>query len=314
MTKLYFDGIIGQEENLSQLSFFIDAYKSTKTFPHTLITGTRGFGKTMLARSIGKNLITQDNKPRKFVEINAAEFSTSGVGTFVNDVVIPHINNQLVTLYIDETHLLSPAILNWLLSVFNPTDNGITQANYNNLIFDFNTNQFTCITSTTNPEVLSKPFIERFERIDLKQYSLNDLIKILHKNGPAIQYLDNVERSIVKCLRNSPRMVTKFLKNKIKPYLKLYDKEIFDSNDWESLKQKVNVKPFGLQSNEIEILKFLSKRGDSTLTAISSYLSLDSSTVRRDYEAYLLAMNLITIDGKRILTNKGKEVLKQIKE
>ena len=98
-----------------------------------------------------------------------------------------------------------------------------------------------------------------------------------------------------------------------KGILKLKNKETFDINDWTELKKRVNVKPYGLQANELEVLKFLDKRGDSTLTAISAYLGLDSQTVRRDYESYLLTMNLLKIDGKRIITNKGREVLKEIK-
>ena len=91
-----------------------------------------------------------------------------------------------------------------------------------------------------------------------------------------------------------------------------YQQTKFGIEDWNSLKKQHGIRPLGLQSNEIEILRLLSSRGSMSLTGLAASMGLDTSTVRKDIELFLLKRNLIKIEGKRHITAFGQQILKEI--
>jgi len=71
----YFPNIIGQEPAVGQLTFFLNNYQKHHIFPNLLITGSRGYGKTAMVRTISQNLWNQeDTAHKKYVEITGADF------------------------------------------------------------------------------------------------------------------------------------------------------------------------------------------------------------------------------------------------
>lgn len=307
----YFNSFIGQKRVLDKLSFYIQAHQKTGFFPTLGVFSPRGFGKTKVCRLIGSYLVNPNtNTPKDFFEINGS--AIRGLNSFVDDVVNQYmVNDRQCVILIDESHAMDKTVEQWLLSVINPTIDNKTTAYYRGQQFDFNFHALSLLFATTNPEKHSKPFLSRLKRIEFKHYSNDDLIKILRLNTKHIDYPDGAEDLIVSISRQNPRLITEIGKD-IDGFCKVNGQSYFSIHDWASFSKTLNIYPLGLMETEIEYLKFLDQRGSQTLTAISAYLGLDSTTVRRETENFLLVKNLIKIDGRRFLTTEGKNVLNKL--
>lgn len=304
----YFDGFIGQESLKTKLTFLIEAHKKTKIFDPVLLVSKRGDGKSDIARRIGKNLLKSDNSgPKKFLEINSASIKT--VSAFVDDIVIPHIlGNQETTIFCDEFGEIDKKVANWLLSVLCPNKENKTHAWHNGVKYEFDYRCFSFIGATTDAHLISLPMKSRLRRLEFQPYTLKNLIKILENHSPDITYKNNVQLEIAKVLRASPRATVMMAKD-IRQYTENKGRSIFNENDWEELKYILGILPLGLTIQEFQLLKFL-EDGPATLTCLAAKFNLTPSEVRKEIELYPMSLNLMTIDGKRKITAKGREILK----
>lgn len=307
----YFDNIIGQPEVKRQLGFLIDGYKSTGTTNNLIFNAKRGAGKTILAREFSRNLVIPETKRIKpMIEFNAGEIK--GVNPFFSDIVIPHIVGNHLTVFIDEAHEINKSLMNILLSVLAPTGDNVNWVTHQGNSYEFNFYRLTFLFATTNMNKLSKPFQDRLMRLELSNYGISDLLKIMRRNLPKdIHLMDNLGREIMSTVRSNPRQTVRMARN-IEIYARNNKKHEFDARDWKILKYTLNIKPLGLNPIEIQALNILNRSNGATLTHLASKLQLDGTTVRNDTESFLLDQDLIKIDGKRFITQRGVEVLKEI--
>ena len=307
-----FLSIIGQSQTKKKLNFHLDVYNKTNFLPPLFLIGSKGHGKTSIAREICEYLKQQSGGEKNWIELNGT--SVRKLSSFVNDLILPEINNKRVTLFVDEFHKMDLTIRDWLLSVFSLDSNYRSSARFQpdiNLEFDFR--QFSFIAASTNQEKLSSPLMERLKVVELEQYTKDDLVKILFQKAPEIEFIEGVENDIVSVSRGSPRLLGTpgGLAEDIIGYCQLHRRIIFGNKDWESLKQSLGIHLLGLQVKELELLRALTK-GSLTLTCLAAKLGLDSKTVQKSVETYLHNQDLIRIDGKRFLTHKGRQILEQI--
>lgn len=310
MLDNYFpDDFIGQETLKRAVSFKLAAYKETKIFRPTLITGTRGMGKTKLASIIGKNLLDRDGNPKNCYEIGCQ--SIKGVGDFVGQIVDRFcVGDDQNTIFLDEVHLIPPKVMGFLLQVFNTTDDGNTRAQFDGLDYSFSLSNTSWIMATTNKEQLVKPLLDRcINQFEMESYTLSELGKILLRQTPNIQYEnDQFVDQIASYGRNNPRTVFAIAEH-LNDFCRIHHSNIITLNDWESIKNHLGMYPFNLSNSEVLTLHILNTDGPSKLTHLASKLQLDPQTVRRTTEHFLLANNLIKIDTKREITRLGREVL-----
>lgn len=316
MTNTYFPNIIGQSEVLNKLSFYIDGFNKTRVFPSILLTGSRGFGKTEIAKCVGRNLYRSDDETHKrLVIISGSEFKgNKALETFVSSVVDAFVvGDQETTLFFDEIHLANDAIKEWLLHVVNPEKGNVSYQRYRDSEYTFDFRKFTFLAATTNPEKLSAPFLSRFDRVDLRPYKNSELIQILKKLSPNVEFKEEVENEIASTMRGNPRHVVQFVTQKLNNYLAQKNSNEFNIEDWSKLVKVLSIRPLGLLTNEIETLKFLNMRkGGASLTEIAAYIQLDRNTVQRNIETFLLHKGLILIDGKRFITSQGVDILNKV--
>jgi Holliday junction resolvasome RuvABC ATP-dependent DNA helicase subunit len=308
--KNYFADVIGQQRAVSALNFYISGHARTGFFSPAFLSGSKGFGKTMMARAIGRNLIGQDGVPKRFIEVNGA--SARSIKSFVEGLIVPHVaGDQEVTLFIDEIHSVDSKIHDWLLSVLPANDSTLTRARYGEMEFEFNFSRFSFIAASTNPEALSKPLLSRMKVFDLEPYKPNELVKIFRqKLGATIKLEDKVENEIISVVRGSPRLVTRYAQD-IKEFCGQKKLDVFGMDDWKALSKILGVRPYGLMANEVEHLRFLQATGPQSLTAVSAKLGLDRTTVQKEVELFLLSQGLMIIDGKRTITPRGQTVLEE---
>lgn len=301
------------------LGFKLDVYRQTKILSQPiLIEGQRGGGKTTLMRSFAAQLTSSllkkpDGKPaaKKYIEVNGSSFKS--VSGFVDSIVTPNQDAE-VTIAIDEVHTLEKKVHDWLLSVLLPDSQTLrSHASHSGMDFEFDFRNISFIAATTNPEKLSDAMKTRFFRVQLEDYSISEMIKIIKLHAPDVSFSDEAVKELALVSRGTARK-GKDMALASRDYLtvKQDDKENFNLKDFNALKKHLRIYPLGLLENEVKALNALHVHRGLTLTGLACKLQLDPTTVRRDVEKYLLEKELLTIDGLRFITKRGQEVLKEI--
>ena len=312
----YFDGIIGLETTKRQLSFYIEGYKDSGFFHNILMAARFGSGKSTLARKVAANLIDKDTKkPKKTIFINCVTLRS--VKQFVDQIFLPHISGQKSTLILDEIDFANQRVIEYLhdLLAFDPETKNKTATltwDGNKYPVDF-VNGLTVLATTTNIESLPKAFVNRFKQLTLPDYKSNDMAQMLVKYCPDVRFANGVEKEIIDVTRFNPRNVALRLSNDITSYIKLHKKTSFGKNEWADLRRTLNIRPLGIDDNEIKLLRMLND-GPLQLNAISMRLNLDTSTVRRSVESFLRSEGYINVDGPRFITDKGRQLLLDVEE
>ena len=301
-----FEKIIGQERAKRRLEFFIQGQNQTGISPHILFVAPRGCGKTLIAQSYSKELVTEDGFKRKLLTINCS--SLTKVSQFINDIVIPHVVDKEVTILFDEASEIPRSISMALLTILNPTKENQNTYSFGDLDILFDFSKVTFLFATTEAHLLFHALTDRLERIDLEEYSEGQLADIIRKNIDS-QITDEVMVEIGQVLRGNARKAAQ-MANHISIYLNSKNKTTFDIQTWHDFRFGMGIRKLGLTSTEVKLLQCLSERPETTLTTLSSKMSMTRESVQRDTESYLQKLDLIEIvpTGRR-LTKKGQDYL-----
>ncbi len=92
-----FKHIVGQDHIKRQLSFYLDAYKTTNILPFLMFNGQRGIGKTEFARALG------GAAKKTFYEINSSSIKSEKQ---FFEQMMPQIQGTECILFFDEAHEL----------------------------------------------------------------------------------------------------------------------------------------------------------------------------------------------------------------
>jgi Holliday junction resolvasome RuvABC ATP-dependent DNA helicase subunit len=302
-----FTSYIGQEQAIRLLRFQVKSFKQTGYFPPVLISSKRGDGKSYLSEIVSKELA----KPR--LVINASTIKNAHA--FVEQIFVPHCLDRQVTLHFDESHCItkSPKLEDLLLSALSPNKNHVNIVDFEGSELVFNNNQLSWIFSTTNIEQHGLAFRNRLKHITLAQYKPLELSKIfmLHVDGTYTIEIDVLDEIISVCRDTARNCV--LLADDMNNFSRVYKITDFDLFNWKSFKKTMGINVLGLNHDEINYLKMLSKHTHITLTGLASALEMDRKTCQRAVEPFLLKKGLIGIDvSGRKLTAKGKKTLDEI--
>ena len=319
-TNLFAD-VVGQDEAKKKLSFYINSYHQTRIMPNLLFDAAKGQGKSLIARETAKQLIAygEDRKPllkddgktpkkKTFLEINASTIKS--IRQFINGVIVPHVVDKDVTVFIDEASELKNDVTMSLLTMLNPNPTNKNTFVYDDYTCDIDFSKQTFIFATSESHSIFAPLMDRLTRIDLQHYTHNDLEKIVQKSAPEVEFKDGVVSEIAKVVRGNARQCVKMASD-IRTYL--CRKTIFGKKDWGKLSDILSIKPLGLSPIEIDLLRFMQQRPDgSSLTNLAARSGLSRESIQKDYESFLQHCGLMEITaGKgRHLTAKGIEYLK----
>jgi Holliday junction resolvasome RuvABC ATP-dependent DNA helicase subunit len=227
-----FDKIIGQEKVKKRLNFFIEAQNTSLLSPHILFVAPRGCGKTLLAQTYASNLVNKEGKKRKLITINFS--SLVKLKQFVNDVLLPYVAGKEVTILFDEASEIPRDITMALLTILNPNKENKNSFSYSDLNLDFDFKKVTFLFATTEAHKIFHALIDRLERIDLEEYSSEDLATIV-KNNVTSDITHKVINEVSKVLRGNARKATQ-MANHINLYLSTSDNKSFDTKSWNDFK------------------------------------------------------------------------------
>jgi Holliday junction resolvasome RuvABC ATP-dependent DNA helicase subunit len=153
--------------------------------------------------------------------------------------------------------------------------------------------------------------MDRCERIDLEEYSYDDLGEIISRTTSA-KFKDGVLDELAPVLRGNARAAQK-MANHINNYMATTQGNKFGEAQWGELKQHLGILPLGLSRIELQLLRVMSERKNSSLTYLAAKTGLTKSCLQRDFEMYLQKENLMEIDrGGRALTSKGQDYLNEL--
>jgi len=284
-----FNEYIGQNKIKENLKCYIKGIKiRDRVFPHTLISGNSGMGKTTLAGIIAIELGV------KFIECCASSIKDE------EDILNKVTEVGGGVLFLDEIHSLKRDMAEKFYSIMEDFKLG------NKYI-----KPMTLIGSTTEQgEILRdrKPFYNRFlNPIELNDYTIDDLIKIGKQYRERIFTDDEIPEEVYFIIADNSRMTPRNV-------IKLISSVIYFEGDIAKVLNNLSVIKHGFTEKDLKVLKYISlnERGVG-LQGISSFLDTSEENYLYEIEPYLLKNYLIvrTARGRKI-TQKGEQFIGEI--
>jgi len=301
----YFNDLIGQDAVKKKLSFYIDAFNKTYQAPFLLMAGAKGLGKTEFAKAFAQNLRNEDGDKRTFLELNCSTIKNNE--QFFEEVFLPVIDDNEVTILFDECHALPKDLTMAFLTIFNTEKGHRKTLNWNGMDFQFDFRRHTFIFATTETDKIFPPLKDRLTTIDFEAYNQEQLGEIVQLCCPEVTFEGDCLEKVSSTIRGNARSAVKRAKE-ISLYCGSKEDYSFDCDNFIDLSDQVGILPHGISHTEKQILEFLQKVNEATLTGLSAKIGLSKTALQRDHELYLLNKNFIEIDGKRKITKSGRDV------
>ena len=151
----YFSHLIGQDNVKKKLNFYLKAYHATNVCPFLNLVGAKGLGKTLFAKEFAKNLNNKDGSKRPFLELNCSTIKNNA--QFFEQIFIPIIMNNEITILFDEAHALPKDLTMAFLTIFNTEKTNTKEFVYDDQTFVFDFTKQTFIFATTESDKLFPP-------------------------------------------------------------------------------------------------------------------------------------------------------------
>ena len=244
-------------------------------------------------------------QPKKYIELNCA--TIKNLRQFVEMIMIPYMQNEEATFLFDECHMLPKDVTMALLTITNPNKHNSNTFSYEGADIEIDFKKLTFLFATTEPQEVFHALIDRMERIDLDDYSYDELGQILLLNTEKIKFSgDIVSKHIAPALRGNGRAAQKMATN-IKSYVSQNKTKTFKLSDWNELCRILDIMPHGLNKIELRYLRTLHREGTVRLYNLAAKLQMTRSAIQSDAEIYLQKLNFIDVSTHgRALSNDAK--------
>jgi len=280
-----FSQYVGQESLKDILKSYVRGCKELgKPFPHFLVDGKAGTGKTTIAYILANQL------GLNFVESLA---NTIKSPQQLIDLLV-EVNGGVFL--IDELQMVNKQVATFLLPIMEDFK-----------ISGQHIKPFTLMGCTTEKGSLLKkwkPLVDRFKvQKTLDSYTIDELSVLLnqYKNNSFknTNIDDAVYTSIAKNSRGTPRIGIRLLESFI--YMQKPLAQVFKA---------YNIVQDGVTTEDIKVLRLLAENPKGIgLNSICAYLQTSIENFMYQQESYLIELGLMTIGNRRQITEKGKEFL-----
>jgi Holliday junction DNA helicase RuvB len=199
-----------------------------------------------------------------------------------------------------------------LLTICNPNDKNSNTlvTDEHRLHFDFSRQSF--MFATTEAHKVFDPLMDRCERVDLEEYSHEEMAKIIKLNLKEIDFEGGLLKTVASVLRGNARKAQQMAVH-IKSHLSFVKRNAFDSSDWDSFRDELDILPLGVNRSELNILEKLDDKTNASLTYLAATTGISKYAIQRDMELYLQKHDLMEIStAGRNITPKGKEYLREL--
>jgi len=308
-----FAEVVGQASVKRKLNFFLTAAQDTGTVPPLLFPAAKGVGKTFIAKEFRKGLYQRtgdDAGQRKpLYPFNCATIKNAK--QFFNWIISNRIQDKEVTILLDESHKLPNDLSEALLTVLQPNKENKNSLTFDDYVLEFDMARITWMFCTSEVHKMNKPLVDRLERVELEEYTVDELAEIVRRNLPEVQFDDGVlETEVVPVLRGNARSAQK-MAGHIKSFL---GKSLaFFAEDWAQIKLALGINPLGLTPQEIKVLRILAQHKETSLTRIAAVTGMSPEALRQDVESSLQRLDLMAVTTLgRSLTPNGHKYLQSL--
>lgn len=298
------DTLIGLHKEKKKAQIDIKACRKTgNIFPHTIISGIGGTGKTALALAIGQEL----NYHTEIIEAGALKTRKNVLNKLQHAHAKAIELNKPLLFFLDEVHQLKPTQQEFF---YYPLDKDDPRLTTDGETVHFN--KFTIIAATTRMDMLDQhSFVNRFvNKWTISKYDVNDIVLIINgffqKNNIKSNY-QSIKKLAERCIGN-PRQAIR-LSNRCKNILDSENKSVLSDKDVELAFEIEEVDIAGLNLLEVKYLKILYENGLQNprgLSSISGKLGEKQEIVETSIEPVLLSLDFIDrVSQGRVITQKG---------
>jgi Holliday junction resolvasome RuvABC ATP-dependent DNA helicase subunit len=306
MSQENYSQIVGQDKVKKKLNFLLDGFSKTKIIPHLLFVAPRGCGKTLIAQETANIM-----KRTKTIVVNCS--TIKNVKQFFNQIMFPYVYSKDTTIIFDEASELPRDVTMALLTILNPNSNNRNDFTLDEGTYTFRFDQNSFLFCTTEAQKIFHALLDRLYRIDLEDYSYNDLGKIINNNLKVKDQIvqDEIINEIASVCRGNARQAQS-MANQISSYLASKNSKELDKTGWVEIKDSLSIYPLGLTELELNVIRLLKEYGELRLTNLSAKTSLTKEMLQRNVELYLMKNNLIEVRPTgRALTKRGHDYHKE---
>lgn len=293
------DGYICGEALKSRVKAHMSAARKKSTlFPHTLLTGPAGTGKTTMANIIARSM---DAAMIKFVgqelrdkEQLAVLFSAPPGGA---------------VLFIDEIHSVSKKVMELLYPAME--DGKMPSVGDPNLMLYLN--PLTVIGATTEPGSLEKPLLDRFVlKLNIPPYDTLQIAKILREMAAhmsELEYSDGAIYAVANRSKCIPRIAGNLL-YQVNDHAIAKGRGTVDQDFVEYVMKELGITRDGLDAVDLKILEILRRNETLGIASLASIIGEDPRLISQVYEPYLIRKGfLIRTRPGRQITDTGRAQL-----
>jgi holliday junction DNA helicase RuvB len=283
-----FSQYVGQESLKNILNSYLRGCKELeKPFPHFLVDGKAGTGKTTIAYILASKL---------GLTFKEAVANTVKSPQQLIDLLV-EVNGGVLLL--DELQVINRQVATFLLPIMEDFK-----------INGQNIKPFTLFGATTEKGILLKkwkPLVDRFKvQKTLDPYSLDELSTLLNQYKDKTFKNVNIEESVfillAKNSRGTPRIGIRLLESFV--YMQKPLADVFKA---------YNIVRDGITTEDIKVLKLLAENTNGIgLNSICAYLQTSVENFMYQQESYLIELGLMTIGNRRTITKRGKELLDEL--
>jgi len=320
------DGFIGQEHYKEQVRVALASAKERHdSFPHLLMAGPPGLGKTTLA-----NIIAEEMGQCYFIPIMATAIrSEEDIQTLFMNLPADGYNKEgevedpskveSIFIFIDEIHTLKKKITELLHTALE--DFVVTIKTKDNYSGQVKTQQMWCphfcmIGATNYIGSMPKPFVDRFPmQMMFEAYNEEEIGKILVNSAARLGLECSIKGLVNMAMRSRgvPRIANRFLlhaRDTSIAYKDKYKGKISDECVQEMFKIQ-QIDESGLSRLDRKVLDYLAKVNRPVgVKSIAQGVDEDTTTIENSVEPWLVQQKLIikTPSG-RVITPEGREHL-----
>ena len=313
------ENVIGQTNAKRKLNFLLAGMSNTGMMPHMFMSGEAGGGKSFLAKqvAIATANIQQERmgERRKFVQVNGTQFQRT---KDFEDFVLETLDENLLTVLVDECHAIGKSVETKMLSMLEPSNSNkgffAVGAGETERRVEIDFQKVTFIFATTDKEKMAAPLMRRLEEINLEPLRPSELaMVILTQCNKDAEITDKALVELVSRLRMNGGSAIKMGEH-VNAYLSAFGADKFDVSDAKELFKIMRILPMGITDEELRVMNFLRAHPQGVrLQDIANQLNQSAQTIK-SIEAYLLRRGLMVVDGKRFISNAGKDYLNEIED
>lgn len=291
--------VIGQRQVIDRLKVALEAsFADNQPFPHTLLLGPPGLGKTSLAKLVARELAAEFN------EGLGQSLSTPAI---LNGFLLKPTEDKAV-LFVDEIHELNRAGQTALYRAMEERVVFLTNQ-YSDSVTKLQTVRFTLMAATTDPQFLLPPLRDRFRLVcQVQPYAEDELVAILRQRIRQLGWVveDACLVPIAQRSFGTPRLALRLLESAQRT-ARSEGMQAIEHQHIERTLVLEQLDDFGLGPDEQRYLRLLSESTCAVrLGVLASKLKVSVRTVSHVIEERLIYLDLIErLPQGRILTAKG---------